>query len=82
MDETKDRLARCFAAVFPTLTQAQIEAAEMSKLGLWDSVASVTLFATVEEEFAAEIALDDMKDLVSFQKLMDYLKQRALPEQA
>ena len=62
-------------AVFPLVPEEQLEHAEAANLAGWDSVASVTLFATIEEEFAIEIDVQDMKDLLSFEKLLTYLQQ-------
>jgi acyl carrier protein len=43
---------------------------------MWDSVAGVTLFAIIEEEFALEIDVQDMKDLLSFDSILQYLLRR------
>jgi acyl carrier protein len=40
-------------------------------------VASVTLFATIEEVFGLEIDIQDMKHLLSFQSLLQYLERHA-----
>jgi acyl carrier protein len=76
MDETKARLERCFAAAFPGLSATQMEQASPATMAAWDSVASVTLFALVEEEFALEIDVQDMQELLSFQKLLEYLRKK------
>ena len=73
MDDTTARLIRCFAAVFPSLSQHQILSAEAATTEGWDSVASVTLFAMIEEEFGAEIDMDDYVELISFSKIAQYL---------
>jgi len=75
MDELHVRLARCFSAVFPSLSPARILKAQSSNVEGWDSVASVTLFATIEEEFGIEIDIQDLKALLSFEKLIVYLQQ-------
>lgn len=75
MADTRERLKHCMQAVFPAVPEAQLEHADASNLAGWDSIASVTLFATIEEEFAIEIDVQDMKDLLSFQKLLAYLQQ-------
>jgi acyl carrier protein len=77
MADTKERLLRCFSAVFPPLSVAQIVQASPPTVAAWDSVASVTLFAIVEEEFALEIDVQDMKDLLSFESILQYLQQKA-----
>jgi acyl carrier protein len=75
MANVQGRLQRCFAAVFPSLTADEIAQASPQTVAAWDSVASVTLFAIVEEEFGLEIDVQDMKDLVSFKSLLNYLQR-------
>jgi acyl carrier protein len=75
MVETRERLLRCFSAVFPSLSADQIENARASNIAAWDSIASVTLFAIVQEEFDMEMGVQDMKDLLSFDSLLKYLDQ-------
>jgi acyl carrier protein len=72
MDETQ-RLARCFAAVFPNLNGDQIVVATAATVTAWDSVASVTLFAMIEEEFELEIDVEDLGELLGFDKILAYL---------
>ncbi len=76
MADLQKRLARCFCAVFPALSAEQISQAQPSTVAGWDSVASVSLFATIEEEFGIEIEIPDMKNLLSFEQLLDYLQKR------
>jgi acyl carrier protein len=76
MDSTQARLARCFSAVFPALPNSAILAANATNTEAWDSVASVTLFATIEEEFGIEIDLQDAPALLSFDGLLEYLRAR------
>jgi acyl carrier protein len=78
MAETKERLQRCFSAVFPTLPPDEIVNASPATIAAWDSVAGVTLFAVVEEEFALEIDVQEMKDLLSFASLLKYLEKQPL----
>lgn len=73
MDEIRIRLGNCFAAVFPTLSREEIARADHHSVSGWDSVASVTLFATIEEEFGLELEIMDLSELVSFEKIADYL---------
>ena len=79
MDETEARLARCFLAVFPSLSMATVLTADTTNTKGWDSVASVTLFATVEEEFDIQIDLQDSTALFSFIGLLEYLRARTTP---
>lgn len=40
-------------------------------VGGWDSVATVTLAATVEEEFGIEFEPEEMEELISFPVVLD-----------
>jgi acyl carrier protein len=66
----------CFAAVFPALTQEEILRADHYNVSRWDSVASATLFATIEEEFGVELEIDDLSRLVSFETILTYLTSK------
>jgi acyl carrier protein len=80
MDETEARLRRCFLAVFPTLSSAAVSDADATNTKEWDSVASVTLFATIEEEFGTQIDLQEAVGLLSFAELLRYLRRPTTPE--
>jgi len=75
MAELADRLANCFATVFPELAPQEIPSAAMGSLASWDSVAGITLFSVIEEEFSVSISPDDVADLVSFELILDYLRK-------
>lgn len=78
MNETRGRLVRCFRAVFPSLAEEEIPYATASTVEGWDSVASVTLLATIEEEFGLEMDVQDLAELVSFEKLLSYLQAKGI----
>ena len=75
MNDTRARLVKCFAAVFPELSEGQIESANSTNMDEWDSVATVTLITLIEEEFGIEVEADDLERLVSFDSVLDYLEQ-------
>ena len=73
MRDQDERLIRCFASVFPVLTQEEIENASSDSVGIWDSLSSVTLAAVIQEEFDVEIEPDALPNLDSFRAFRDYL---------
>jgi acyl carrier protein len=75
MSDQEDRLIRCFASVFPTLKEEEIPAISVDSVGVWDSLASVTLVAVIQEEFNLEIDSADITDLTSFEAFQTYLRQ-------
>lgn len=76
MTEVQSRLVSCFSAVFPELSPEEIQRASPASVGSWDSLASVTLLSVLEEEFQIQFALEDIEHLVSFELVLDYLRQQ------
>jgi acyl carrier protein len=73
MAATRERLAACFMAVFPKLSENAVEAAQPDLVDGWDSVATVTLMSVIEEEFQIQIDPEDIEHLLSFGKAQAYL---------
>lgn len=76
MNDVRPRLTRCFAAVFPHLTEVSIQRATPDTVESWDSLASITLINVIEEEFEIEIDPEDIEHLVSFEKVLDYVSRK------
>jgi acyl carrier protein len=76
MNNTNQRVADCFANVFPDIQADEIPRASTASLAAWDSVAHVTLLSALSEEFEIEFAPDDFEELVSFQLILDYVQTR------
>jgi acyl carrier protein len=76
MDEFQNRLLRCFSSVFPELTNEEIRRASAETVAAWDSLASITLIAVLQEEFAVEIDYSDLPSLGSFGAVRDYIEKR------
>jgi acyl carrier protein len=75
MTDTRSRLLRCFNAVFPDLNDEEIPRASMTSVGSWDSLASVTLIAVVEEEFDIQVTAEDLEQFVSFELILGHLQE-------
>lgn len=75
MSEQEQRLLRCFASVFPGLTQGEIQESCAESTGAWDSLSGVTLVAVIEEEFSIEIEPDGYSALNSFNAFNTYLQK-------
>ena len=73
MPDVATRLAGCFRAVFPDLSEADIRAASQEKVEQWDSVAAITLVNVIEEEFSTQIDFDRLPELDTFSKVLEYL---------
>lgn len=68
------RLADCVATVFPALSPDEMSRASSASMPEWDSMATVTLVALVEEEFGVRMVPDDYVLATSFALLLDYLR--------
>jgi len=75
MDEMEKGLAACFSAVLPELAPEEIRQASITSVKSWDSVATVTLLAVVEEEFGISIDDEDPARFDSFKNILTYLQQ-------
>jgi acyl carrier protein len=75
--DVRERLRRCFAAYFPSLSEEEIPRASVTSVADWDSMASVTLIGMVSEEFGIEVAGEDYERFVSFELILDYLASKA-----
>jgi acyl carrier protein len=80
MTDVETRLTRCFNAVFPNVTASEIHAASVDSVEGWDSLATVTLMAVVEEEFDTTIEPEELEHLQSFDAYMRRLTGRRLAE--
>jgi acyl carrier protein len=77
MNDTKQKVARCFSAVFPDIGPDEIPRASTASLAAWDSVAHVTLLSAIAEEFGLNFELDDFEELVSYALIVDYLESKS-----
>lgn len=75
MDEMERRLAACFSTVMPEVDPEQISRATANTVQSWDSVATVTLLAVIEEEFGISIDSENPARFDSFQNILSYLQQ-------
>jgi len=80
MSERENRLIRCFSSVFPGLPLEKIQSASIESLDAWDSLASVTLAAVVQQTFGVQIDLLDLPELNSFEAFRAYLDQHDAAE--
>ena len=80
MSVTKNRLETCFTAVFPMLDAADISTASNENTEGWDSVASITLFMVIEEEFGVHVPEDELATLTSFETIFRWLSKNIADE--
>jgi acyl carrier protein len=76
MSEQEDRLLRCFAAVFPTLSEWEIRACDVVALFDLDSLAGVNLTTLIDQEFGANVDIADLLSLGSFTAIGQFLRER------
>lgn len=76
MNDITERIDRCFLNIFPDLRPEEIHQASAASLLSWDSVAQVTLLASIAEEFGIELEMSDFDELVSYGLIVEYIEQR------
>jgi acyl carrier protein len=76
MSDIGPRLTRCFSAVFPGLTNEEIQRATAASVSEWDSVGLVTLAAVIEEEFSFAIQPDEYEQLTSFDLIRNLVERK------
>lgn len=76
MSEEDDRLVRCFASVFPTLSEEEVRASNVVPLFDLDSLAGVTLVTLIDQEFGVNVELPDLLELGSFEAILQFLRKR------
>jgi acyl carrier protein len=74
MNDLRQRLAKCFSLVFPDLKLPEVYSASSSSVAEWDSMAAIILANVIEEEFLVKLDYDILPELVSFDLILDYLK--------
>lgn len=76
MPDARRRLIACFTAVFRTLDEADVARAAVGSVEEWDSLATVTLIAVIEEEFRIQVDPLDIEQFGSFEQALRYLEAR------
>ncbi len=76
MADLRSRLIGCVSGVFPSLPHEEILRASSTTIEAWDSLATVTLVALVEEEFEIQVAPEDLERFTSFQEVLAYLQTK------
>lgn len=76
MTVIRNRLARCFAAVFPKIPVESITTISIKTVKEWDSLAAVMLIVVLEEEFGIRIKTNELASLHSFVTIENYLLKR------
>ena len=72
----RDRLRKCFLAVFPSLSAAEAEATSRDSLEAWDSLAGITLLSVIQEEFEVEIDILEWVNLDNFESVLLHLQSQ------
>ncbi len=76
MDDTLQRLTKCFTAVFAGLAEQDAPLASTSSLARWESVNHVLLLSVVSEEFDIEFEPEEYELLTSFALIAASVKEK------
>ena len=78
MSADKLRYDRVFSELFELQPESLGEETKYQKTNGWDSVGHMSLVATLEDEFAIELDVDDIIDFSSYRKGAEILKKYGL----
>ncbi len=70
-----ERLTECFREAFPGLSDDTIRSAIYEDLDEWDSLASLSLVAIVEDEFNVTLPDEVVADLTSYELILATLAE-------
>ncbi len=71
------RLSALFRATFPDLQTTQdLRGVTRESVAKWDSIAAVTLFSLIEEEFGEQFDLGEAAEWTSYAQIRDALERR------
>ena len=76
MSELDMRLSALFRATFPDLRTQNLRDVTRDSVAKWDSIAAVTLFALIEEEFGERFDLEEAAEWTSYVQIRDALESR------
>ena len=77
--EIREKLLKCFSAVFPDLNPVDIQSANIENTSGWDSIAHVTLLTLVSEEFGVEVDFEKFESAISFSAFLILIAETASP---
>ena len=75
MNTVETRLSGCFAIAFPSLPADDIHKAALGDISEWDSLATLTLVALVEEEFGIHFPIHRLSELTSYESFLNVVIQ-------
>ena len=75
--EIRTQLEECFSVVFADLPPDEIPSASLETVDAWDSLGTLTLVGVIEQKFGVQAEIDDVAELVSFEKIAAWLETRA-----
>ncbi len=77
MTSAETKLLDCVKTVFPNVPEDNIPELTMENAAQWDSLATVTLAALIEENFGIEIEAEDLAQFTSFRNISSFLNGHA-----
>lgn len=75
--EIRTQLEECFSVVFVDLAPGEIPTASMETVEAWDSLGTLTLVSVVEQMFGVKVEIDDVAELVSFERIAAWLESQS-----
>lgn len=71
----KEQLSKCFSAVFPQLSPAEIASATLENTSGWDSIAQATILTLIGERFGMDIDFERFEGADSFSRIAAVIRE-------
>ncbi len=73
--EILEKINHILKDVFDDDSLVVTESTELSDIEGWDSIAQITIIATIEKEFNVRFRLEDILETKSINKLIDFIEK-------
>lgn len=80
MDDLREQLIVCFAAVFPAVPPEELETLEQANCSAWTSVTHVTLIVAVEQALGVRLDYTRLVGIGTFESFLDTVRVQLVNE--
>ena len=75
-ERVNKRLSRIFVQTFPAIDPAKVTEATQETVEGWDSIATLALISSIEEDFGVKIGYDRVASLHTYDDVYQLLKEK------
>lgn len=75
MNQTVIQIIANIIKVTPNEINSNVDAFSLGKVSGWDSLAHLAIMTEIEDEYDLDLSIDDMEELDSIVKILNFLKE-------